>query len=118
MKKIKKNWYLFLIMLFFAGVIILYSVCGTNSYIQVQDNLDLFTAQYQMMKNTGTFFAHDAQAPFLGGVSRDTLPSELSLTSVLYMIMPSFAAYVTAYILKIIIAIISFMLLAGELLGL
>ena len=52
MKKIKKNWYLFLIMLFFAGVIILYSVCGTNSYIQVQDNLDLFTAQYQMMKNT------------------------------------------------------------------
>ena len=118
MKKIKKNWYLFLIMLFFAGVIILYSVCGTNSYIQVQDNLDLFTAQYQMMKNTGTFFAHGAQAPFLGGVSRDTLPSELSLTSVLYMIMPSFAAYVTAYILKIIIAIISFMLLAGELLGL
>ena len=118
MKKIKKNWYLFLIMLFFAGVIILYSVCGTNSYIQVQDNLDLFTAQYQMMKNTGTFFAHGAQTPFLGGVSRDTLPSELSLTSVLYMIMPSFAAYVTAYILKIIIAIISFMLLAGELLGL
>ena len=118
MKKIKKNWYLFLIMIFFAGVIILYSVCGTNSYIQVQDNLDLFTAQYQMMKNTGTFFAHGAQAPFLGGVSRDTLPSELSLTSVLYMIMPSFAAYVTAYIFKIIIAIISFMLLAGELLGL
>ena len=65
MKKIKKNWYLFLIMLFFAGVIILYSVCGTNSYIQVQDNLDLFTAQYQMMKNTGTFFAHGAQAPFM-----------------------------------------------------
>ena len=118
MKKIKKNWYLFLIMIFFAGVIILYSVCGTNSYIQVQDNLDLFTAQYQMMKNTGTFFAHGAQAPFLGGVSRDTLPSELSLTSVLYMIMPSYAAYVTAYILKIVIAIISFMLLAGELLGL
>jgi hypothetical protein len=118
LKKIKNYWYLILIGIFFAGVIILYSVCGTNSYIQVQDNLDLFTAQYQMMKNTGTFFAHGAQAPFLGGVSRDTLPSELSLTSVLYMIMPSFAAYVTAYILKIIIAIISFMLLAGELLGL
>ena len=118
MKKIKNYWYLILINIFFAGVIILYSVCGTNSYIQVQDNLDLFTAQYQMMKNTGTFFAHGAQAPFLGGVSRDTLPSELSLTSALYMIMPSFAVYVTAYILKIIIAIFSFMLLAGELLGL
>lgn len=118
MKKLQNYWYLILISIFFAGVIILYSVCGTNSYIQVQDNLDLFTAQYQMMKNTGTFFAHGAQAPFLGGVSRDTLPSELSLTGVLYMIMPSFAAYVTAYILKIIIAIISFMLLAGELLGL
>ena len=118
LKKIKNYWYLILINIFFAGVIILYSVCGTNSYIQVQDNLDLFTAQYQMMKNTGTFFAHGAQAPFLGGDSRDTLPSELSLTSALYMIMPSFAVYVTAYILKIIIAIFSFMLLAGELLGL
>ena len=117
MKQIKEKWYLFLILIFISGVIILYSVCGTNSFIQVQDNLDLFTAQYQMMKNTGTFFTHGAKAPFLDGVSRDTLPSELSLTSVLYMIMPSFAAYVTSYILKIIIAIISFMLLAGEMLG-
>jgi heme/copper-type cytochrome/quinol oxidase subunit 4 len=82
----------------------------------VQDNLDLFTAQYQMLKNTHTFFAHGVSVPFLGGVSRDTLPSELSLTSVLYMVMPSFAAYVAGYVIKIFIAIVSFMLLSGELL--
>lgn len=99
-----------------AGVVILYAVCGTASYIQVQDNLDLFTAQYQMLKNTHTFFAHGVSVPFLGGVSRDTLPSELSLTSVLYMVMPSFAAYVAGYVIKIFIAIVSFMLLSGELL--
>ena len=116
MKKLAEYWYWILIGIFLAGVIILYAVCGTGSYIQVQDNLDLFTAQYQMLKNTHTFFAHGVSVPFLGGVSRDTLPSELSLTSVLYMLMPSFAAYVTGYVVKIFIAVVSFMLLSGELL--
>lgn len=109
--------YILLIGIFFAGAALLYAVCGEDgAYIQVQDNLDLFTAQYRMLGNTGTWFSHNVAAPFLGGVSRDTLPSEWNLVSFLYMILPDYAAYVVSYLLKIVIAMASFGLLAGEIL--
>ena len=47
-----------------AGV---YAFFGKSSYIAVHDNLDLFVAQFQMLKNTGSFFAHGVDVPFLGG---------------------------------------------------
>lgn len=97
--------------LFILAVIIFYACIGENSYIAVQDNMDLFIAQFAMLKNTGTFFSHGASAPFLQGVSRDVLPSELSLYSVFYMIFPPFAAYVLGYLAKVIIAVISCRLL-------
>ena len=98
-------------MLFVISVAVFYGVIGENSHIAVQDNLDLFTAQFAMLKNTGTFFGSGHAAPFLGGVSRDVLPSEFSLISVLYMILPSFWAYVAAYLCKVIIAVYSMRLL-------
>ena len=94
-KKLAGHWYAILIALFFLGAAGVYIVFGTSSYIAVHDNLDLFVAQFQMLKNTGSFFAHGVDVPFLGGVTRDNLPSELSLYTVLYMLLPSFAAYVT-----------------------
>ena len=111
-------FYILLIVLFLSGTGLFYALCGEGrAYIQVQDNLDLFTAQYRMLDNTGTWFSHDVAAPFLGGVSRDTLPSEWNLVSFLYMILPDYAAYVVSYLLKIIIAMVSFCLLAKELAG-
>lgn len=112
--KIKKYWYFVLIGLFFISVAIVYACIGEDSYIAIHDNLDLFVAQFQMLKNTDSFFAHNVDVPFLGGVSRDNLPSELSLYSVLYMIFPSFAAYIIGYLLKVAIAIVSVLLLAKE----
>ena len=41
---------------------------------------------------------------FLNGISRNVLPSEFSLYTVLYMILPSFKAYVAGYCIKIVIA--------------
>ncbi len=111
MKKLGKHLGTTIAIVFVLAVIIFYSVIGERSYIAVQDNLDLFVAQFAMLKNTGTFFSHGAQAPFLNGVSRDVLPSELSLYSLLYVFLPSFAAYVAGYILKVIIAIVSCRLL-------
>ena len=110
-----KNWYWVLIALFFAGVLFLYGIFGEGSYIAIHDNLDLFVAQMQMMKNTGTFFAHGAEVPFLGGISRDNLPSEFSLYTLLYVMLPSFWAYVAGYLLKILISIGSVWLLAKDL---
>lgn len=113
-KKICKNWYFILIGLFFIGAVAVYLCFGEDSYIAVHDNLDLFVAQLQVMKNTGSFFAHNVDVPLLGGISRDNLPSELSLYTLLYVFLPSFGAYITGYLLKIVIAMLSVWLLAKD----
>ncbi len=112
-----RYWFLFPIggfLLHTAGVLFGF---GERSYIAVHDNMDLFLAQYQMLKNTGSFFKHGVDVPFLGGVSRDLLPSELSLYSLLYMLFPTYTAYVLGLLLKIVLGIFSFCLLAKELFG-
>lgn len=112
-----KYWFLFPIvgfLLFMSGVFFYF---GEKSYIAVHDNMDLFLAQFQMLKNTDSFWKHGVDVPFLGGISRDNLPSELSLYSMLYMIFPTFTAYVLGLIGKVVIAIFSFRLLAKELYG-
>lgn len=112
---ITKYWFLFPIggfLLLAAGVFFGY---GERSYIGVHDNMDLFLAQFQMLKNTGSFFKHGVDVPFLGGVSRDNLPSELSLYSVLFMVFPTYTAYILGILGKILLGMFSFRLLAGEL---
>ena len=90
MKKwLVKYWYAVLIGLFFVGTAAVYIIFGESSYIAVHDNLDLFVAQFQMLKNTDGFFAHGVDVPFLGGITRDNLPSEWSLYTLLYAVMPS-----------------------------
>ncbi len=114
MKKIVDKWYLIIIVGFLMVAALVFGVFGESSIIAVHDNLDLFVAQFQMMKNTDTFFAHGVEVPFLGGISRDNLPSEFSIYTMLYMILPSYPAYVTGYLLKIIIAVGSCILLAKD----
>ena len=108
-------WPLWLIGLFFVLAALVYLLTGENARIAVADNLDLFQAQYQMMKNTGTFFARDAQVPMLHGVTRDDLPGDWQLTGLLYAFLPSFTAYIVLYFIKIAIAVTSFCLLAIQL---
>lgn len=114
MNKILKNWYWYIVLLFLIFAAAVLGICGQNSYIAVHDNLDLFAAQYKMLKNTGTFFAHGAQVPYLGGINRDNLPSEWALSTLLYVIFPMYTAYVLNYLLKVVIAVGSFYLLAKE----
>lgn len=120
MKNIKKifweNWYKILVLIFLVAVFAFYMVIGENSYIAVQDNLDLFIPQFQMMKDEGTFFTHNAGTIFLHGITRDGLPSEWSLYTLLYVIFPSFTAYILGYLIKIIIGLWSVVLLARDIL--
>ena len=95
----------------------IYLVAGDHAQIAVADNLDLFQAQYQMLKNTDSFRSADAAAPFLHGISRDVLPGECSLEAVLYQLLPSLPAYVVMYLVKVMLGTVSFTLLAGELRG-
>ncbi len=113
-RKIIDNWYVVLIGLFLLSVAGVYAFFGESSHIAVHDNLDLFVAQFQMLKNTDSFFAHGIDVPFLGGVSRDNLPSELSLYTLLYFFFPSFAAYIIGYLLKVILSVFSVWLLAKD----
>ena len=117
MKRLAEKWYLIAAAGFILFAALVFCIFGESSIISVHDNLDLFVAQFQMLKNTDSFFAHDAYVPFLGGISRDNLPSEFSLYTMLYMILPSYWAYVAGYLLKIIIAIFSVILLAGDFCG-
>ncbi len=100
------------ILLLAAGV---YILAGDKAQIAIADNLDLFQAQYQMLKNTGTFYSHSAQAPFLHGISRDVLPTEFSLQAVLYQLLPSLTAYYAMYFVKVLLGTASFVLLYKEL---
>lgn len=112
---ITKYWFLFPIvgfLLLTAGVFFGY---GEHSYIAVHDNMDLFLAQFQMLKNTDSFLRHGVEIPFLGGINRDNLPSELSLYSMLYMLFPTYTAYVAGILGKILLGMFSFRLLSGEL---
>ena len=121
MRRIKeyicKNWFL----IFTGALLLLQAVVflffRENSYIQIHDNLDLFAAHLQIMKNTDTFFAHDAVLPMLGGISRDTFGSEFSLYNILFYLFPNFWAYMLGYALKIGIGIFSFCLLAKDFYG-
>lgn len=117
MKKLISKWYLFIAagFILFAGLV--FALSGENSIIAVHDNLDLFIPQFQMMKDTKTFFRHGVDVPFLGGISRDCLPAEFSLYTMLYMILPAYPAYIAGYLLKIVIAIGSCILLAKDLYG-
>lgn len=112
--KLIRNWYVIIAAGFLAFAALIFFAFGESSMIAVHDNLDLFVAQFQMLKNTGTFWAHGAEVPFLGGITRDNLPSEFSLYTMLYMVLPSYYAYVTGYLLKIVIALASVILLAKD----
>ncbi len=117
MKKLISRWYLVITAGFLLLAGLVFFICGEKSVIAVHDNLDLFIPQFQMMKDTGTFFSHGKDVPFLGGISRDVLPSEFSLYTVLFMILPAYPAYVIGYLLKIVIAVFSCVLLAKDVCG-
>ena len=111
---IKKQWYLIVVevLLFIQAAVFL--LFRENSYIAVHDNLDLFIAHLQIMKNNHAFFSHSELLPMLGGISRDTFGSEFSLYNILFFLFPNFVAYMIGYALKIMIGLFSFLLLAKD----
>ena len=102
--------------LFLICVVLFYAVIGEDARFEVHDDLDLFPPQYMILKQTGAFFVHDVNVPFLGGIDRDYLPSEFSLVSLCYMLLPGLAAHVAMYLLKVVIAVSGAYLLAREVL--
>lgn len=115
--KLKNKWYVYFATIVLGAEAIVFLIFRENSYIQVHDNLDLFVAHYQMMRLNGGFFAHNATMPMLHGINRDLLGSELLLYNIMYILLPGIWAYFAGYALKIAIGMVSFQLLAKDILA-
>lgn len=120
MKKIGKfitsYWFWIVITGLLALEAVVFFVLGEGSYIATTDNLDLFIPHLRMLKLSDTFFTHGDNLPILGGVTRDNFGSEFSLYNILYMLLPTYYAYIAGYFLSIATAMISVYLLAKEVL--
>jgi hypothetical protein len=110
-------WYYMLVFLFIAGEAALFFTLGEDIYVSMHDNLDLHVADYHILFFTDTFFSHNVQLPLLNGIDRDYFASEFSLYSLLYILFPTSAAYVAGYLLKTVIAVVSCVLLAKDVLA-
>lgn len=113
-KWLDQYWYLVIV----AGCIglqaFLFLVFREESYLTVQDNLDLFVAHFQIMNNWDGWFSHGKAMPMLGGIDRNCLGSEFSLYNLFFILLPPFWAYMVNYFLKIFLGMGSFVLLARD----
>ncbi len=110
------RWYYALVIIFLLMEATVFLVLGENIYVSMHDNLDLHVADYHILSQTNSFFSHNALLPLLDGISRDYFASEFSLYSLLYILFPTCTAYILGYLLKTVIAVVSSVLLAKDIL--
>lgn len=116
MDAVKKYWHWILAGGIFLLEALVLFILRENIYVGICDNLDLFITQLKMLSDNNAFFANNQDMPILQSISRDYFPSEFSLYNILYFILPDIYAYITGYLLKLVIAVFSCILLAKELL--
>lgn len=109
---IKERWHWILAGGLFFGETLILLLCRENIYVGICDNLDLFITQLKMLRDNGAFFTHHQEMPILGSIDRNYFPSEFSLYNVLYLILPDLYAYIAGFLLKMVIALSSCILLA------
>lgn len=110
------RWFWWIVILVLAAEAAVFIFFGESSYLGIHDNLDIHIVDYQIMKGNGAFLKHGVTLPLLGGISRDYFASELSLYTLLYMLLPNFAAYMAGHFLKIVLALVSCILLGRDIL--
>lgn len=115
--KIRENWGYIVIALYVLSAACYIFVFGEDTYIQVHDNLDSNIVWYKMLKDHHLFWTHDGTVPFLGGVSRNMMPSQMLSYTWLYMIFPAFYAFVIGDILKVLLAVAGSVYLARSVFG-
>lgn len=116
MGAVRKYWHWLLAGGIFIGEALVLLVLRENIYVGICDNLDLFVTQLKMLRDNNAFFAHGQAMPVLQAIDRDYFPSEFSLYNILYFILPDIYAYIAGYLLKLVIAFVSCILLARLLL--
>lgn len=111
-----KNWACFLVAFFLLITLAYVFMAGDNIYIPVHDYLDSYTAWTKMLKDNNMFWK-SGEIPFLGGIDRNYLYSELKAYNWLFMLFDPFVAGIVAWYVKIIVSIIGFIVLGRVALG-
>ncbi len=112
-----KNWSITIALCFFIVSVSYLIIIGDDLYIVVFDNLDSTVAWYKILRDYKLFWTFDTQAPFLGGISRDYLHSDLKLYSFLYMLFPNFVALIIGWYLRIALSMTGFVFLGRTIFG-
>ncbi len=92
-----------------AAIIIILSVAlirGESLFIPIHDNLEDYIVRFQVMKNNHLFWEIHATAPMLGGLDRNYLTSDLKAYLWLYMLMPTYIAYIVGFAIKIALSVV------------
>ena len=116
MNVIRKYWHWGLVGGIFLVEAIFLLCLNDDIYVGICDNLDLFITQLKIMKDEGAFFSQNQVMPMLQGIDRDYFPSEFSVYNLLYLFLPDVYAYIVGYLLKLVLAFGSSILLAYALL--
>ncbi|MDR1753706.1 MAG: DUF6044 family protein [Eubacterium sp.] len=88
---------------------------GKDSIITIHDNLDSNLARIKMLKDSGLLMAFNQPTGVLGNMSTIYLGQSYHITTLIYSIFDIFTAYVTIYVLKILIGFGSMFLLLTKL---
>lgn len=112
----KRNWHFMLAGGIFVFEAVILLLLREKIYVGICDNLDLFITQLKMLRDNSAFFVHNQAMPVLGSIDRNYFPSEFSLYNLLYLILPDIYAYIAGYLLKLVIAFFSSLLLARHVL--
>lgn len=107
----------YIIALYIITICIYTTIFRNQVYIPMHDCLDNNIAQYKLLHDTHSFFSQNAILPFLGGINRDYLPSELKVYSWAYIFFEPYVALVLYYILRVIISVVGSIFLGKRLLG-
>lgn len=114
---IRKYWHWILAVGLIGFEALIMILCREKIYVGICDNLDLFITQLKMLHDNNAFFAHNQAMATLGGIDRNYFPSEFSLYNILYLFLPDIDAYLVGFVLKMVIALASCILLARLVLG-
>ena len=107
----------YIIAIYIIVICIYATAFRSQVYIPMHDCLDNNIAQYKLLHDTRSFFSQNTVLPFLGGINRDYLPSELKVYSWAYIFLDPFAALVVYSILRVIISTIGAIFLGKRILG-
>ena len=110
----KLRWEYVFIAVFLLAALTFVCIKGTGINVAFFDNMDSSIAWKKMLKDNGLFFTNSGKLPFLGGLDRNLFSSDLKCYNWLYMIFPTFVAYIAGWFIRIGMSMAGFALLGKE----